>query len=46
MLNVGGGEIKWGEQNINNIEKGSLNNSGANFRIDLFSIKFGLTFYL
>ncbi len=46
MLNVGGGEIKWGEQNINNIEKGILNNSGATFRIDLFSIKFGLTFYL
>ena len=28
------------------IEQGSLNSSGANFKMDLFSIKFGLTFYL
>ena len=46
MLNVGGGELKWGQQTINNIEQGTINSSGANFRIDLFSIKFGLTFYL
>ena len=46
MLNVGDCNFKWGEQDINNIEKGTFNNSGANFRIDLFSIKFGLTFYL
>ena len=46
MLNVGGGELKWGQQTINNIEQGFINSSGANFRIDLFSIKFGLTFYL
>lgn len=46
MLNVGGYDFKWGYQNSNNIEKGTLNSSGANFRIDLFSIKFGMTFYL
>ena len=46
MLNVGDCDYKWGKQNINNMEQGSLSCSGANFRIDLFSIKFGLTFYL
>ena len=46
MLNVGGYDLKWGGQTINNMEEGSLNSSGADFRIDLFSIKFGLTFYL
>ena len=49
MLNVGGCDYKWGDQNIKEIDKkdnGSLNSSSADFRIDLFSIKFGLTFYL
>jgi hypothetical protein len=46
MLNVGDCDFKWGKQTINNMEQGALKNSGANFRIDLFSIKFGLTFYL
>lgn len=49
MLNVGGCDYKWGYQNIKEIDKkdnGSLNSSSADFRIDLFSIKFGLTFYL
>ena len=46
MLNVGDCNFKWGKQTINNMEQGALKNSGANFRIDLFSIKFGLTFYL
>ena len=46
LLNVGDCDVKWGHQTINNIEEGSFNKSGANFRIDLFSIKFGLTFYL
>ena len=46
MLNVGGFHFKWGEQNTNNIETGSKNSSGANFRINLFSIKFGVTYYL
>ena len=46
MLNVGGYQFKWGKQNTNNIEEGKLTNSGANFRINLFSIKFGMTYYL
>lgn len=46
MLNVGGYRIKWGEQNTNNIETGKILSSGANFRINLFSIKFGVTYYL
>ncbi len=46
MLNVGGYRFKWGSQNTNNIEEGKLNSSGANFRVNLFSIKFGATYYL
>lgn len=46
MLNVGGYRFKWGKQNTNNIEEGKVNSSGANFRINLFSIKFGVTYYL
>lgn len=46
MLNVGGYRFKWGNQNTNNIEEGKVNSSGANFRINLFSIKFGVTYYL
>ena len=49
MLNVGGYNVKWGYQSIkdiDSIDRGSLISSGANFKIDLFSIKFGLTFYL
>ena len=49
MLNVGGCDYKWGYQNIKEIDKkdeGRLNSSSADFKIDLFSIKFGLTFYL
>ena len=49
MLNVGGYDYKWGYQSIKEIDKkdeGHLNSSSADFKIDLFSIKFGLTFYL
>lgn len=46
MLNVGDCDFKWGKQNIHNTEEGHYNSSGANFRLDLFSIKFGVTFYL
>ena len=46
MLNVGGYDLKWGHQNMNNMEEGFLNNSGGNFRLDLFSLKLGFTFYL
>ncbi len=46
MVNVGGYHVKWGRQNTNNIEEGKISNSGANFRVNLFSIKFGATYYL
>lgn len=49
MLNVGGYDFKWGYQSIKDLDainKGNLNSSGGNFKIDLFSIKFGMTFYL
>ena len=46
MLNVGGYRVKWGAQNTNNIEEGRITSSGANFKIDLFSIKFGVTYFL
>jgi hypothetical protein len=46
MLNVGGYRVRWGRQNTNNMEKGSITNSGANFRVNLFSSKFGVTYYL
>ena len=28
------------------IEEGKVRNSGANFKLNLFSVKFGMTFYL
>lgn len=46
MLNVGGYNLKWGDQHINSMEQGKVLSSGADFRLDLFSIKFGVTFYL
>ena len=46
MLNVGGYRVKWGKQNTNNMEQGNITSSGANFKIDLFSIKFGVSYFL
>ena len=46
MLNVGGYRVRWGRQNTNNMEMGNITSSGANFRVNLFSIKFGVTYYL
>jgi hypothetical protein len=49
MLNVGGYDFDWGYQTIkkiDEIDKGCFNRSGANFKIDILSIQFGLTFYL
>lgn len=49
MLNVGECNYKWGYQEIKEIDKrdkGYLNSSKADFKINLFSIKFGMTFYL
>ena len=45
-LNMGGYSVKWGKQHTNQIEEGKVRTSGANFKINLFSVNLGLTFYL
>ncbi len=45
-VNMGGYRVKWGEQETNKVESGKVRNSGANFKLNLFSVKFGMTFYL
>ena len=45
-LNMGGYSVKWGKQRTNQIEEGKVRTSGANFKINLFSINLGVTFYL
>lgn len=45
-VNMGGYSVKWGKQETNKIEEGKVRNSGANFKLNLFSVKFGMTFYL
>ena len=45
-VNMGGYRVKWGKQETNKIEEGKVRNSGANFKLNLFSVKFGMTFYL
>ena len=45
-VNMGGYRVKWGKQETNSIEEGKLRISGANFKLNLFSVKFGMTFYL
>jgi hypothetical protein len=45
-VNMGGYRVKWGKQETNRIEEGKVRNSGANFKLNLFSVKFGMTFYL
>lgn len=45
-INMGGYKVKWGEQETNRVESGKVRNSGANFKLNLFSVKFGMTFYL
>lgn len=45
-VNMGGYRIKWGEQETNRIEEGKTRTSGANFKLNLFSVKLGMTFYL
>lgn len=46
MLNVGGYRVKWGEQNTNNMETGRIRSSGASFKFNLFSIQFGISYFL
>lgn len=45
-VNMGGYRIKWGEQETNRIEEGKTRTSGANFKLNLFSVKLGMTFFL
>lgn len=45
-VNMGGYRVKWGKQTTNRIEEGKVKNSGANFKLNLFSVKLGMTFYL
>lgn len=45
-VNMGGYRVKWGKQETNRIEEGKMRTSGANFKLNLFSVKFGMTFYL
>ncbi|MBR2946457.1 MAG: hypothetical protein IKC18_07265 [Bacteroidaceae bacterium] len=45
-VNMGGYRVKWGKQETNKIEEGKVRTSGANFKLNLFSVKFGMTFYL
>ena len=39
-------KYRWGSQQTNRIEEGSTKSGSANFKINLFSINFGLTLYL
>ena len=45
-LNVMGFNFKWQDQKTNQIETGKQRITGGNFKIDLFSINIGMTFYL
>ena len=45
-VNMGGYRVKWGKQETTRLEEGKVRNSGANFKLNLFSVKFGMTFYL
>ncbi len=44
-VDVLGVDLKWYKQTINQVEKGSMRNSAANFKINLFSINLGMTYY-
>lgn len=44
-LDVLGLDLKWYEQTINQVEQGKMRTSSANFKINLFSINLGMTFY-
>ena len=45
-LNMMGFKFKWEDQNTNQVEDGSSNSFSGNFKINLFSINIGMTFYL
>lgn len=45
-VGVMGFDFKWTDQETNQVEEGSMRTSGGNFKINLFSINIGMTFYL
>ena len=45
-VGVMGFDFKWTDQETNQVEEGSSRTSGGNFKINLFSINIGMTFYL
>lgn len=45
-VGVMGFDFKWVQQTRNQVESGKYNKSSGNFKIDLFSINIGMTFYL
>ena len=45
-VGVMGFDFKWTDQQTNQVEQGSSRTSGGNFKINLFSINIGMTFYL
>lgn len=45
-VGVMGFDFKWIQQTRNQVESGHYNKSSGNFKIDLFSINIGMTFYL
>ena len=45
-VGVMGFDFKWIDQTTNQVETGSSRTSSGNFKINLFSINIGMTFYL
>ena len=45
-MDIMGFDFKWQNQQTNQIETGKRRTSSGNFKIDLFSINIGMTFYL
>lgn len=44
-VDVLGLDFKWNKQTINQVEQGTMRSSGANFKINLFSINLGMAFF-
>ena len=45
-VGVMGLKYKWVDQETNRVETGRNRSGGANFKINLFSVNLGMTFYL
>ena len=45
-MDIMGFDFKWQDQKTNQVETGKRRTSSGNFKIDLFSINIGMTFYL